>query len=272
MKMGRRDSMVRCRAVYQDDLCWYGYGYAAALSVLLLSVIPEKKERYLLPSLVPLALLTACYLRCLMETLPQGRGNKWDKRIVAGSTGAILLAAAAFPVAAFFLAYSPGLISLAQQLGLTAGSYLLAYAIFTAALRRNVALYLLAVLLLNSFVLVLGFPLYERVLHPAGNYKSLLSVREKNELGNLAFYAVDGLPIVHIWEAGKQVDTLRIENQRLQLPANLPAAVFSRTPLTQSNLPDSSVSIKEVEPFRAGRNNPEVVYYVYVLSAVAKAR
>jgi len=58
-------------------------------SVVLLSLFPEKKERYLLPVLLPLAILTAFYFRYLIDAFKGTSQNKSD-RIIFG-TNALLM-------------------------------------------------------------------------------------------------------------------------------------------------------------------------------------
>lgn len=56
-------------------------------SLLLLSLVPEKKERYLMPAMVPLALLCAAMLRHWAEELKKGTLGLWEKRIVTVHLG-----------------------------------------------------------------------------------------------------------------------------------------------------------------------------------------
>lgn len=51
-------------------------------SLLLLSLVPEKKERYLMPAMVPLALLCAAMLRHWADELKKGTLPIWEKRLV----------------------------------------------------------------------------------------------------------------------------------------------------------------------------------------------
>ena len=72
------------------------------LSVLLLSFIPEKKARYLLPVLIPLALNTSFYIQYLIEDFKNIKG-RLEKSIVYFSFGLTALIAIAAPVVVFFI-------------------------------------------------------------------------------------------------------------------------------------------------------------------------
>ena len=69
-------------------LCWF------LLSLLLLSLVPEKKERYLMPAMVPLAMLAAQVLRHWVRGLEDGALSRLEKRIITIHLGLGTLAAA----------------------------------------------------------------------------------------------------------------------------------------------------------------------------------
>lgn len=72
------------------------------ISVILLSLIPEKKARYLLPVLIPLAMNTSFYIQYLIESFKNIKAG-FEKGIVYFSFGLIALVAFAAPVALYFL-------------------------------------------------------------------------------------------------------------------------------------------------------------------------
>ncbi|MBC9796598.1 ArnT family glycosyltransferase [Sinomicrobium weinanense] len=69
-------------------------------SVVLLSVIPEKKSRYLLPVLLPLAMNTAFYIEYLVRTFASLK-NKKETFPVYFNFGLIALIGVSFPVAGY---------------------------------------------------------------------------------------------------------------------------------------------------------------------------
>lgn len=70
------DKRVASIQDYRFFLVWLG------LEIVLLSLLPEKKTRYLLPAMIPMALLGAALLRGIMERYRQLTEQKWDRRIV----------------------------------------------------------------------------------------------------------------------------------------------------------------------------------------------
>lgn len=236
-----------------------------ALAMLLLSVIPEKKERYLLPALIPMALLTGSYVRYLCASYQDHKSDKWGMRLVAFFTSTLLLAACGVPLAAFLLAYKTGLISLSAQISLTAICLIAGGLTVMSIVIKRPALYLLAVFILNNVVLVHGFPLFEEVKHPSTAYRSFTNLQDIKEVRGYPMYAVGGLPIVQLWEVGGLVDTLRFRNKKLKLPPQLPAVLFSPATLTSNDFANNAVRLKRLDTFHLNRNNPAEAYHVYLL-------
>lgn len=87
---------VSDKKAYRFTLLW------TLLSVVLLSLIPEKKSRYLLPVLIPMALNTGFYVEYLWNHFGK-MTNKWEKFPVYLHFGILGLTGLAFPVAGYFL-------------------------------------------------------------------------------------------------------------------------------------------------------------------------
>ena len=85
------------RADMKFMLCWF------LLSLLLLSLVPEKKERYLMPAMVPLAILCAQVLRHWVSGLDKGTLSRVERGIITVHLGLGTLAAAGI---CLFIAWS----------------------------------------------------------------------------------------------------------------------------------------------------------------------
>lgn len=72
------------------------------LAVVLLSLIPEKKPRYLLPVLFPLAITTGLYIEYLFHNF-SNKKNKFEFAAISFHYGLIALIACAIPLAAYIL-------------------------------------------------------------------------------------------------------------------------------------------------------------------------
>ncbi|WP_242919988.1 ArnT family glycosyltransferase [Pontibacter liquoris] len=242
------------------------------LTVLLLSLLPEKKERYLLPAMVPLALLTACYVRYLLDSFSSGTATRLDRGLVL--TTALLLAAVAFglPVGYYLFVLKTGAGSGLHLLGVTVAGGLAGIAVLYFARTRQLLRFLMAAVALHTLALLVIIPNFEAATFPPGSTTTLQQVRQKKAIRNLDFYAVGGMNPKYIWEVGKPVDTLRILNNRLQLPSTLPAVVFATERLTQAQAPSDSIRVQALASYTYNPKEPGQRYYLHILSKPVPAR
>ncbi len=87
---------VQNKTAYRFSFYW------TIFSVILLSIIPEKKARYLMPVLIPLALNTGFYLQYLFREFSALK-DKRETWPVYFNFGLVALICLAFPVAGYFL-------------------------------------------------------------------------------------------------------------------------------------------------------------------------
>ena len=196
---------VAHKKAYKFSLFW------TLAAVVLLSIIPEKKSRYLLPVLIPMALNTSFYIEYLIRkyrTLP--KKEKWVPVFNHGLLAAIGIF---FPVGAWFFLKLEGHwiwyimssivlfgIGIAKIYFLKKGSY--------------APLFYLSVAFICG-ITVFGFPLTNALI---GNpkFRNFSELGERAERENFRVYEYDaGSPEI-IWEYGKPIKELQAED--LQLP------------------------------------------------------
>ncbi|PIQ19708.1 MAG: hypothetical protein COW65_19215, partial [Cytophagales bacterium CG18_big_fil_WC_8_21_14_2_50_42_9] len=229
---------------------------------ILLSVIPEKKERYLLPILIPLAFLIAHYLRYQLESFLKRTFTRWDFGLAAFTFMIIAFATFAFPIIIYFFAFRQLLIS-----GLLLGYLTLFFWAFAALLiyfffkKEFINLYIVVVLV-HVLVVITVIPLYQDILYPADNFQSLSKVRNIKEIKDLPLYALNGIPLEQVWKVGKTVDTLNIINQQVKPFPKLPAAIFSSEQL-DPYFPAGYIRFKKIETFHYSRKEPDKTLYLF---------
>ncbi len=177
------------------------------LAVLaFLSLVPEKKNRYLLPVLIPAALSVAhilyYWIVCFRERRLLTASDRWLYKINSGLLAVLSLA---LPVAAYFF-YREG--------GMTLGKFLLAATLlpgiagvlFYAAFRNRPVSFLFGVVLLHVVVLGLLLPGIGTVFMNRER-ESIHRVRTVPELSGLPFYypADEELRIELVYEAGRRI-------------------------------------------------------------------
>ncbi|MCJ8165883.1 glycosyltransferase family 39 protein [Pontibacter sp. E15-1] len=249
----------------------YGnYRFLAAwvlVSVVLLSLVPEKKERYLLPMLLPMALLTAHYLKYLIDAFAAGRGSAWDRRILQAFGGITALAVGAVPVFLYFFAYRVQAISVGALAAFSVFFLAAAAGVLWLVRKKAAANLFISGVGLHVVLLMVAIPIYERITAPAHDYAGLEEVRELNELRLLPFYSVNGMRPESVWEVGKEVDTIRIVNRRLQIPGKLPAIVFSVKPIPIGAAPAAGeVWLRKLNVYNYSTEAPEKKYHMYLLT------
>lgn len=200
------------------------------LALLLLSAVPEKKERYMLPLLPPLVLLAAGLLRYLETELRRPAPDPWARRLLR--TWAVLLALAAL-LAPLALSRVPGYgPSTPVFWAAAAGFGLVAAGVgWLAAHRLRVAPLLAGALATTGLALALlpaFFAWKNRRSEPS--LRTIADLRANPALRGLPWYCLEDPPMEQVWAAGRRLPRWpRGADSRL-LPVAGPAVVLSRPP------------------------------------------
>ena len=174
-------------------------------SVVLLSIIPEKKSRYLLPVLIPLALNTAFYIEYLFRRFDMM--PKKEKLVVYFNFGLIALIGIVFPVAGFV--YFHELLTsiwpwfLITSICLTVIGFLMFH-----YLKKNKIkpVFYLSIWFIISLIFF-GLPIAKKIeVNPA--YQSILKVDAYREKSPMPVYEYKSFTPEMIWEYGKPIKVL----------------------------------------------------------------
>jgi 4-amino-4-deoxy-L-arabinose transferase-like glycosyltransferase len=192
---------------YKFTLLW------TLLAVVLLSIIPEKKSRYLMPVLIPLALNVGFYIEYLFRRF-KDLTDKRETIPVYFNFGLISLIGLAFPVAGYLL-LKDTLTSGWLQFGLAAiVLFALGVLLLRALIKRQIktVFYLCIGFMVAVFVFVVPLTLYLK----QDNYKPISSLKvELDKASEDLFSLGDPSPEI-IWNYGgkiKSFDVDRLPNQ-----------------------------------------------------------
>ena len=178
------------------------------VAVVLLSLFPEKKERYLLPVLLPLAMLTAFYFRYLIYAFRESSPGKID--LVILRFNALIMAFICFviPVGAVFFPLGE------RRTGL--GSLVLIFILFwglaillVGAFRKKNALWLwmgMVGIVLSLCLALMPLAPKLSITNPA--YRSYKELRHRDDLKGVPFFfngEIQGKFIEVIWNSGHEV-------------------------------------------------------------------
>ena len=181
------------------------------LSVILLSLIPEKKSRYLLPVLIPMALNTGFYIEYLFRRFKELK-DKRETIPVYFNFGLIGFIGIAFPIG--------GYIFLKDGL---AGNWLwfvlLSIALFSIGIfmfrnlfRRKIATVFYLTIAFIVAVIWFGLPLSKAItINP--DYKPFSELHAFEEKENIKIYEFSGMTPELIWDYGEKMEMLNKDGE-----------------------------------------------------------
>ncbi|WP_229755180.1 ArnT family glycosyltransferase [Hymenobacter cavernae] len=234
-------------------------------SLVLLSLVPEKKERYMLPLLPPLALLATGALRYWETAFARQQATHTDRRLLRFWAGVFTLACLAAP-AAMIGARLPGFGPTTLRFGATVvvcgGLTLLA--IRGGWQQRPAVLMLGSFTLLATLITVLlpAYPHWE-ARHGEPGLRRLRDARHQPAIQGLPWYSLKELHVKQVWAAGRAVPLL----PKMAAAWKLPAALFADTSdITGAPaLKRRRVRIERVDSFFLGRERKNGKWFIFLL-------
>jgi len=200
-----------------------------AATLVLLSVIPEKKERYLLPIMIPVALLAGSLLNAVIQRFQAASATREDRWLLWVHGSIMSVAGLGMPVAYWILHDKLGelpmvgvIIGLLLFVGI--GALNLYFTLKQKALRlfySNLGLIVLAIVLL--------LPLAPAVSYTNPLYRDIAEVRKIEAIESLPWYSVGTFDLKRVYYVGRAVAPWDYQNDE-QLLTKLPLAVFTDKP------------------------------------------
>lgn len=244
------------------------------LALLLLSLFPEKKTRYLLPLLIPAAMVVAHYVLYIFMATKEKTLTTGDRVVFRINAFFPAIIALAMPVAIYVLFFAKGQMGLPFFVIVSALFLVSAYSIFIGGIRMKSLKVFTGVVLLLILVFTLLLP---RVANMFNNteIKSIKAVRGIEAIQHLPFYYPknEELRPELIYEAGRRIlpwdvekDTTILEALPIVLvsgesaEAVLPASVKERVTLHLVDVYDNNNRPKNTK-----RYSPKFVRYVTIL-------
>lgn len=176
-------------------------------SVVLLSLIPEKKDRYLLPVLIPSALLAGQLLQHLFQVFKNKTANKQDHIIFGANLWLIAIIALVMPVVVFIFFYRNNQISLTAFILFSLLSEIVFLLLLKAWKNRNVLNMLIGMVSLMLLTELFVIPNIDDLLNKNPDFRNISEVRHKPKLNSLNYYSIGeyGFRIELVYEVGKKV-------------------------------------------------------------------
>lgn len=211
---------LHLRKEYSFALCWMLF------TVILLSLMPEKKNRYLLPMLIP-ASYTVGFLFNYWEEKFREYRSRGGKGLYRFNTILVTLVVFALPVGAYFFLYQKGQMSLTFLIIATVVLWILAAVMLSAVIKLKPYRFVGTVVVLFIAAECFGMQLIGGMVNNP-DYKSIRETRAIEELKELPFYHVAGkeLRIELVNEAGKKILPLEV-TQTEEVMKALPCAILT---------------------------------------------
>lgn len=216
-------------------------------SLILLSVIPEKKTRYLLPILIPASICIAHYFYYCIKNM----STKGERLIFRINACVIAIIIFAVPIALYIIFFKENLVSIPILILTLIAGWGLSIYILTAALNK----YRIKVTGIFGAVILCMIMVEGICLIPVGKLfinqeiHSIRMLREYKHIQNLPFYynSNEHLRMELVYEANQTIKPMDIENDSLILK-NTPFVFISGLSV-DSLFRDKNVSVEIIDTF-----------------------
>ncbi|ELR73027.1 putative glycosyltransferase [Fulvivirga imtechensis AK7] len=172
---------------------------------VLLSVIPEKKERYFLPALPPLAMLCGMFISHHLDQLSKRSMKKLDE-VVLKIQGILMLSAMlVIPAFLWLYGYKTGDMRLPTFIFLSFLALLLFFIIGWPISKGRISHVYAATITVMLFICLTSWPFLPNMMGDNPLYTDLRGVRTITTIAEQPLYSTVELNPVRLWEIGSKV-------------------------------------------------------------------
>lgn len=199
-----------------NDLKAYRFGILWTLiSVILLSVIPEKKVRYLVPVLIPLALTTGFYIEYLMNHFRSI--TRKEKNWANFTYGMIALIGFAFPFVLLFLLKNGIKDYLLQFVCSSLLMFTCFFSIVVGLIKADFRKVFYSIIALFVGVVLISVPVSQKLFHNP-NYAPASKALTFEKQFNVNTYRLNDIAPEIIWDFGKPIPLIKQNIDNMLFP------------------------------------------------------
>jgi hypothetical protein len=205
---------------------WFLAGWVW-IDVILLSLLPEKKERYLLPVLIPLSLLTAFYVRYLIDSFIKSYNTRADTILFSVNGILMSLISVAIPLTVLLVLKDKGAPENLYFIILFITYLSLGVLFIRALIKRNPFMVWKGMVGLVMFSCLLLLPVIPKIIQNNPDYRSYKELRGRTDLKNMPFYFNGEIPgkfIEVVWNCGHEIK--KWDPMAYKIPPSVPPLVF----------------------------------------------
>ncbi len=217
------------------------------LSVILLSIVPEKKTRYVVPALIPLSFTIGYYLNYIADNYKQLK-HKWEKLPLITHFIIISVISIIAPVLAEIYFINEFNLPLYNISFIVLSCLLISVGIYTLInLRKKQVNNAIMGSILQFIILAnLLLPLSKKVESP--NYKPIDHLKELASAKNLNVYGYGYIAPEIIWQFGDKIKSIASEDNAIDIPTDNTFWLLSQN-LPEKELSDKNYKITLIDEF-----------------------
>ena len=185
------------------------------ISVILLSLIPEKKSRYLLPVLIPMALNTGFYIEYLFRRFKELKDKK-ETFPVYFNFGLIAFIGVVFPVGGYIFLKDGISGNWVWYILLSIALFSIGIFMFRNLFRRNIATVFYLTIAFIVAVIWFGLPLSAAITNNP-EYKAFSELKTLEEKQSIKIYEFADMTPELIWDYGEKMTILK-EGDSISIP------------------------------------------------------
>lgn len=204
--------------------------YWTVFSVILLSLVPEKKTRYLMPVLIPLAMNTGFYIQYIRENYKRFT-TKIEKLPVLLHFSLLILVAFSIPFLLYFYFDGNFNLNLFTVIGICLIIFILGIIILINLFRSNIDQLIYLSLVFFLAVIFLATSVVNNFLNPNQNFHSLQALKEQAEHEGMDVYFLDEISPEMIWDYGSIIPPLLKKTGQYQFSKDEKIGVLLNNPL-----------------------------------------
>jgi len=200
-----------------EDLKAYRFAILWTLiSVILMSIIPEKKVRYLVPVLIPLALSTGFYIEYLMKNFKREMSMK-ENTWIFFSFGIIALIGFLYPFAGLILLKETIREYMLLFILSTLFMYLFSFLLINGLISRNFRIIFLSMISILVLIVIIVIPIRSKVfINP--RFAPAKEAQVTAEKYRIETYRLSDIAPEIVWDFGEPIPLLQKDGDRFLIP------------------------------------------------------
>jgi len=196
--------------VYRFALLW------TLSALILLSAIPEKKVRYLVPVLIPLALTTGFYIEYLIRSFNDSMAKR-EKNTVYFSFGLIAIIALAFPGVLIFLLKDGTMEYVILSVIASCLMYISAFLIMKGLRHKNFKQVFYSLIAVFVIVVIALVPMSKKFIQNS-EYASASRAKALSDHYQVNTYSLSGIAPEILWDFGKPIPIIKHDGDQVVIP------------------------------------------------------